>query len=217
MSTITRLKSQKNQNRVNVYLDSQFVFGMDLDRLVKTGLKVGQEIPDEEIEKLRGEEVKGKLLDQALKFLSYRPRTEKEVRIYLEKRTKLFKGNIAIAILDLKRITEKILKKLEDMGLIDDKAFVAWWLEQRTTFRPRGKQALRMELRQKGIAESLVDEMVGRVDEIQLAQKIAQKKLKSYQKLDQKVFRQKMVAFLSRRGFSWETIKTVLEQLSQKE
>lgn len=199
MAKITQIKPQKNKKRINIYLDGKFAFPLDADNFLKAGLKIGQRLSEKEIKRLRDEDVKGKLYDKVLKFLSYRPRSEKEIRDYLEKKG----GNT--------EVIKKITRKLKRQKLVDDAAFAAWWIEQRLTFRPRGKKALRMELTQKGINRELAEEVINQmVDELALAEKVVQKKVKAYRKLELLEFREKMTAFLARRGFSWETIKKVL-------
>lgn len=133
-----------------------------------------------------------KLLDKAYRFLSFRPRSEKEIKNYLKKKKAPDK------------IAQKIIDELKKQKLIDDLEFAYWWVEQRNTFRPKGKIALQVELRQKGvdreIAQRVIDETV---DEFALAKKVFQKK--------------KAPALLARRGFSWATIKKVLDKSAKKE
>lgn len=139
-----------------------------------------------------------KLLDKVYRFLSLRPRSEKEISNYLKKRK--VSGDVV----------EKIFKILREQNLIDDSAFTAWWIEQRTTFRPKGKIALKVELKQKGIDGKIIEEALSQVDELKLAKKAVQKKLKLYANLSPQDFRQKISTFLSYRGFSWSTIKKIL-------
>jgi len=146
-----------------------------------------------------------KPLDRAYRFLSFRPRSEKEIKNYL-KRKKVPDEAI-----------QKVVDELKRQKLVDDLEFARWWIEQRQTFRPKGKIALQMELGQKGVdrevTQGVIDEMV---DELALAKKAFQKKKVAYEKLSQREFRQKMSAFLARRGFSWSTIKETLDELGKK-
>lgn len=202
---ITRLKAQKNQKRVNVYLDGRFAFGLDADYLVKTGLKVGQELKKKEVEKLVFEGEFQKFYDRCLRLLSDRPRSEKEIRDYLKKK-KAFPSLI-----------EKIVEKLKKLKHLDDLEFAAWWVEQRAEFRPRGKWALRSELFKKGIKRELIDRVLEeKVDEVLLAKKAAEKKNKVFSKLKGFEFEKKMGAYLNRLGFSWEVVKKVLEEMKKK-
>lgn len=205
MPLVTKIKSQKNKNRVNIYLDNKFAFGLDADNFLKAGLKVGQKLSEEKIEDLISKNEFQKLLDRTFRLLSYRPRSEKEIRDYLKRRKSSPKS------------IEIIIEKLKRLNQINDEKFASWWVRQRITFRPRGKFGLSMELKQKGIGKEIIEKVVNeKVDELPLAMKLAQKKLKTYQNLPKREFYQKMFAFLARRGFSWETIKKTVAKFLDK-
>lgn len=209
MPIITAIKFQKSarrrKQRVNIFLDGQFAFALEAERLIKAKLKVGQKLTPATVKALKKQDRKDKLYDQVLKFLSYRPRSEKEIRDYLKK--KAAKPKTAA----------KIVKKLKKIALLDDRAFAAWWVEQRSRFRPKGKQALRLELWQKGVdGEIIENSLFSDAKELKLARKASRKKTKTYQKLNPFEQRQKMTAFLARRGFSWPIIKMTLEELKKK-
>src|SRR5687767_9245116 len=88
-----------------------------------------------------------KYLDRALHFLRYRPRTEKEIINYLSKK----KAD--------DKTSQLVVEKLKDLQLINDHEFAKWWIEQRQTFRPRGMHIIKMELKQKGVAEDIIQEV----------------------------------------------------------
>ncbi|MBI2587417.1 RecX family transcriptional regulator [Candidatus Amesbacteria bacterium] len=98
------------------------------------------------------------LLDQSLKFLSYRPRSKKEVETFLRKKTK-----------DDTLINQTITK-LEAAKLINDEEFGRWVIESRSRSRPRGIRLLKQELKQKGVDTDI------NVDEVELAEKALEKK-----------------------------------------
>jgi regulatory protein len=98
-------------------------------------------------------------------------------------------------------------------GLVDDLQFAQTWVENRSAFRPRGRRALVVELRQKGITEEAIDEALHDLDEDNLAYQAALKQSRRYAGLDWQVYRQKMGAFLARRGFNYEVAKPVIEQV----
>jgi len=107
---------------------------------------------------------------------------------------------------------------LSNLGLIDDEAFVDWWLEQRATFRPKGKKALMMELRFKGIDRDLIERSLAeKIDEEGLAKKAALKKISSLRNLSLEIQREKLIGFLSRRGFNWTIIRKTLDEIFQKD
>ena len=138
---ITALKIQKkNKNRVSVYLDDEYAFG--LSRIVAGWLAVGNQLSDEKIIELQAQDSVEVALQRALNFLSYRPRSVQEVRKNLKNKHEVPTG-----------IIDQIIERLERGGLVDDQKFAELWVENRSEFRPRGSHALRMELRQKGIEE----------------------------------------------------------------
>lgn len=203
MPQITAIKPQKRQNRFNIFVDGQFAFGLDADTLVKSGLKIDQEISQDEIEKLVKENEFQKFYDRVLKFFSYRPRSEKELHDWF------FKKQVG-------ELTQKLIReKLEQQGYLNDEEFAKWWIEQRMSFRPAGARLLAMELRQKGVKKDLIarllDCYIAKDSEIELAKKVMEKKLKTLRNLSPQKMREKLAAALLRRGFTWETIKEVID------
>jgi regulatory protein len=205
MRKITAIEAQKrNPNRVNIYLDDQFAFG--LARIVAAWLQVGQELSDEKIAAMQAEDAQEVALQKSLHFLSYRARSIEEVRKNLEKH------EIPEAVIQL------TLEKLQNAGLLNDHDFARIWVENRNTFRPRGRRALRMELRQKGLPESVIETTLEETtDEQALALTAARKHLRKLQGLDWMDFRKKMAGFLGRRGFPYEVIASVTRQVWQEE
>ena len=213
MSIITDIKPQKNKKRVNIYLDGKFAFALPAETLVKAGLKLGQKLSEKQIENLIFKNEFQKLLDKVYRILSLRPRSEKEIEDYLKKKIWKFREDQSKT---KDKMIGEIISVLKEQKLIDDLAFAAWWVEQRAAFRPRGKMALRMELRRKGVDQEFIDEAIKKVDELSLAKKAAQKKLKAFKKLDPHEFREKMSAFLARCGFSWGVVKVVIDDFAKK-
>lgn len=148
-----------------------------------------------------GKREKVNLLDKVYRFLAVRPRSEKEIADYLKKKKATPEA------------TEKIFSLLKQQDLIDDSAFGEWWVEQRSTFRPKGKIALKAELKQKGIASEIIEKELEKINELVLAKKALAKKIRIFEKLPPEKFRQKITTFLSYRGFSWSTIKKILDKL----
>lgn len=144
--------------------------------------------------------------DRVLKFLSFRPRSEKEIKDFLQR--KKVKADLQ----------EQILEKLRRQNLINDEEFTRWWIEQRTSFKPMGKRAMIMELRRKGIPNALITNyQLPMTNEVALAKKAAEKKVRLYKNLPPLELKRKLSAFLARRGFSWETIEETIDEMSKKE
>ncbi len=200
MPIITSLKSQKNKNRVNVYLDGIFGFGIDLDNLVLSGIKVNKEFTEEEIEKIIKKAEFQKTYDKFLKFATLRPRSEKELWDWLRR----------------KKIHESMYKdlfnRLKHLDLIDDLEFAKWWVEQRQAFRPKSKRILNSELRIKGIKKEIIEKVLGeeKIDEEKIAGQLLEKKAYKWRGLESYKAKQKMSQYLAGKGFSWDVIEKVV-------
>lgn len=196
---ITALKYQKkNPDRVSVYLDGRFAFG--LPAIVASRLKRGQALSDAEIEALQAEGEADKAYNSALNYLSYRPRSRYEIHTYLQKRG-----------LPQEQI-DGVADRLERAGLLDDEAFARFWVENRERFRPRGLRALRYELRIKGVSGEIIDRALDTVDPAESAYRSAEKKARRLRNLDRQTFYRKMIAFLSRRGFAYDVAREATDR-----
>jgi len=199
--TITALKVQKrNPNRVSVYLDGEYAFG--LARIVAAWLTVDQTLSDEEIKTLQAKDTDETAFLAALRFLNYRARTEVEVK------KKLFEKGYSEVVI------EQTLERLRRGNLLDDAQFAQAWVENQTTFRPRGRRALAFELRHKGVSDELIQQTLGEMtDEETLAYQAAMRQERKWAGLEWKDFRVKVGQFLARRGFSYGTIAPVVTRL----
>lgn len=199
--TITALKVQKrNPNRVNVYLDNEFAFG--LARIVAAWLHVGQELDEAKIASLQKEDQAEVAYQKALHFLSFRPRSEKEVEQRLLKED--YTENVISATID----------RLKEQHFLSDPQFAALWVENRTAFRPRSQRMLAMELRQKGIAEEVISSALEQTDEDEvLAYQAAQRYVRRLKGLEWQVFRQRLTGYLGRRGFHYGTAAPVVRRI----
>ncbi len=198
--TITALSpQQKNQERVNVYLDEKFAFG--LAALVAARLKVGQRLSEEEITRLQALDEVEEAYNKSLNFLSYRPRSRAELERYLKDKK----------VSDDARV--KVLERLDRAQLVDDAEFAQYWIENREQFAPRSKRALRQELRQKGLSDDEVQTALEPVDEERSAYEAARKRAARMQSLDRETFYRRLSGFLQRRGFDYEMVKTVVTRL----
>jgi regulatory protein len=194
MRKITELKQQKrNKDRVSVFLDGTFAFGLTLE--AAAGLRVGQELSDEAIEQLQDRETMVRARQSAFRFVSYRPRSIAEVR-----RNLLGKKYDEI-------IVETVINDLVERDYLDDEAFAAYWVEQRETFKPRSQFALRQELHEKGVPREIIRSAVRQVDESDAANKAAEKRAYRWSHYTEEAFQEKMISYLRRRGFNYNTAK----------
>lgn len=197
---ITDIKVQKrNRKRVNIYLDGEYAFSVGL--LAGASLGRGDMLSDAEIEELQRLDSAETAHDRTLNYLAYRPRSNSEVRHYL--RDKGFP----------EQVVEEVIGRLSRAGLLDDLAFARYWVENRETFQPRGQVLLRQELRQKGISDGVIDELLAELDEGKSAYEAGIQRARRYAHLDPEAFTQKMSGFLRRRGFEYEVVRETVARL----
>lgn len=200
MRKVTALSYQKNNaDRVNVYLDGEFAFG--LAEVVAIRLSVGQELSPDEIESLQEEDDYEKAKKNALSLIARRPRSISEIERHLRN-----KGFSELVI-------EQVANRLQELDLLNDSAFADYWVEQRETFRPRSKLALQQELQQKGLSRSVIDAAVDQVDEQSSAMRIAEKQANKWAYLSEEEFKVKLGRFLQRRGFPYDVIETTINKI----
>lgn len=200
MGKITALTRQKrNTNRVNVYLDGQFAFG--IDAFVAISLKVGQTLTAEEINKLQAQDEIEKAKNTAIRLIEYRPRSIAEVKNHLKKKNF---SDLSI---------EQAIERLIDVDLLNDEKFARYWLEQRNTFKPRSKMALQQELRQKGVDRTIIDATLDTLDEEDAARRAAQAKARRWKQLPEPEFKKKLGQYLQRQGFSYTIIRELIDSI----
>jgi regulatory protein len=148
-------------------------------------------------------------LNRALRFLSFRPRSEKEIRDY-------FKIKHVDSL-----VSQKVIDKLKESKFLNDLEFARWWVEQRTLITPRAWRIIKIELKQKGISSEIIEELninseSEEENDLTMAIKLAQKRLPRYKNLSRQEIYQKMGRFLISKGFDYDTIKRSIDGLLQE-
>lgn len=216
MPTITAITPQKKSGRFNLFLDGNFAFGIESETLLSTNLKVGKIISAEAITEIVKKEQGTKLLDLATNFLSYRPRSEKEVKDYLTKKIAQ-KENIKFALAAQSPMIGQTIAKLKRYKYLDDREFAKWFVTSRTSSHPKGSMVIRLELKRKGIADDLITKTLsGLLNETDLAKKAVEKKVKRWANLPPMDFKKKFYVYLASRGFDYETIKDTFAFFKKK-
>lgn len=196
---VTALTFQKRHpSRVNVHLDGRFAFG--LAAIEAARLRVGQLLSAQEITELKERDTDEQAYERALTLLSYRPRSLTEIRRRLREAD--FPSSAVQAA----------LARLERAGLADDHAFARYWVDNRERFRPRGTRMLRWELRQKGVTDDIIEEVLVDVNETASALRLARNRASRLRDLDELTFRQRLNAYLARRGFSYTITADVVRR-----
>lgn len=192
----------KNEHRVNIFIDDEFAFSLDLSQVVEFKLKVGKTLEDVEIKKLKKASNFGKLYQGTLEWVLSRPRSICETKDYLKKK-QFNKKEYGITDEDI----EKVLETLKAKNYLSDQKFTEYYIENR--FRNKGisKKRLGLELIKKGISPEIIERAFAVIprDETAEIQKIIARKCKQYSE-------EQLVVYLLRQGFNYDLIKSILDQ-----
>ncbi len=137
---------------------------------------------------------------EALRFVSYRPRTEAEVR---RKLRRTYPSNLV----------DEVVILLRDEKLIDDSAFASAWAESRHSLKPRSAYAIRRELLTKGVDRNVAEEAVEGLDDDDSAYRAAQSLARRTAPLGLAAFRRRLLGFLRRRGYATSACRRTIDRL----
>jgi regulatory protein len=199
---------QKSDNRVNVIVDGKYRFSLDVYQVIDLGIRVGKEYSETELVELETESQFGKLYGRALEYCMMRPHSGKEVRDYLYRKTldvRTKTGGIRKGA--DKAIAGRVFNRLVEKGHIDDEQFTRWWVENRSLKKGASRRKLEAELRVKGVDLQIIEKHLAdsaRTDDDELRKVIAKK---SGRYSDP----QKLMRYLARQGFSYDDIKSALQ------
>lgn len=153
---------------------------------------------------MRTFELYPKLMDASLRFVSMRPRSRKEIELFLAKTLRRHHTTAP-------SVVRQVLRRLEELGYINDLAFAEWWVSQRTTATPKGKFRIAQELLQKGVSKSDRETALRAAgDETETARRAIGARQKTWAP-------ERLWAYLARRGFSRDTIQSVVDDVAGKE
>lgn len=204
---ITAITQQKNnKDRYSVFIDDNFAFALIMQDIVYFKLKQGEEISQEKYDFIQNELIYIQAQDIALHYIAYKMRTEQEVR------KKLFEKEYT------EYIIERVIHFLIEYHYIDDMKYCKSYIKQRLQCNPKGVYVLKMELKQRGIKQSIIDKAIENsdVDELNDAIKLLQKKCLYLDDIDEKN-KKRLFAFLQRRGYSYDIIKEAFAYVTKNE
>ena len=200
---VTALRpTKRDPDRIAVDLDGSFAFALPATLVADERIDVGDMLDVDRVSALLAADQASRATEAALVFLSYRPRSEKEVRDRLRRG-----GYEQDAI-------EHAISRLHEWRYLDDADFARRWVENRTAHRPRGKRLLQQELRHKGIdgetARDAIDD--AELDETGAAEALARRRLPSYAGDEPAAIRRRLGAYLARRGYGYDVIRIALDR-----
>ncbi|MFQ5652107.1 MAG: RecX family transcriptional regulator [bacterium] len=204
--TITKIEAQKKRkNRVSIYLDEAFAFGVDISVVAKFHLKKGNCLDEDDISEILLAEEKKQIKESALRYLAGRAHSEQELRTKL--RQKGYSETHVAAVLD----------ELKEARFIDDGEFAHSFVRNRMVNKPMGERGLRHELLRKGVSEEIIDRAVKQAfaehSQEEIAMRLVERRKERYNGLPEPVQTKRLHDFLMRRGFSWEVVNEVMEKI----
>ncbi len=195
---VTNIKQQvKRRGRYSVFLDGKYSFSLSENELLSSGIKIGREYSKEEFEQLKQTAVQDKAYMRSIDLLARRARSEWELRDYLKR--KEYEPEVV----------DQIIKKLSEKGYINDEKFATSWVENRRLLKSTSKRKLQLELKQKRISNDVIDNVLenDETDEKEVLKELVAKKRHQTKYQDNL----KLMQYLSRQGFGYGDIKSVLE------
>ena len=205
MAKVTALKfSRTDGKKVRVSLEGAPDFSLRAEIVALEKLKVGREISSRKIEGLKKRGLSERCYHAAAHFLSFRPRSENELKERLAKRG-----------FDSSNIRE-VVSRLREQGLLDDRAFARFWVDNRTRLGPRSRWLIGRELKQKGVSSEVIDHAVDILDDGETAYNAAATRASRLTGSDYRSFRLRLGQYLKRRGFSYDVIKETTDRLWQE-
>ncbi len=199
---VTEIAAQQRpgSDRENVFIDGVYAFSLAVE--VAATLRVGQVLSEQDCGELLARDEYHRALASALNFLSYRPRSEREIR------DRLGRHDFAAPTLTA------VLERLRELRLVDDEAFAEYWIGQRQAHAPRGSLLLKQELFRKGVASETT---AAAIDSAELdddtAYQAGAKRARQLRAAEQRDFTQRMSAYLARRGFGWDVVSPAVKRL----
>jgi regulatory protein len=201
---ITEIRDQvRDPERVSLFIDGEFRLGLPRIAVAERSLRVGQILTEQDIAELEAIDEISRATNQAVRLLSFRPRSRHELESRL--RRKGFESDSINAAIE----------RMVELGYINDEEFAQYWVENRQQHRPRGRRLLASELRSKGVPPDVVDQAIDEsaIDEFGDALELARKRADRLRGLDRETWRRRMAGFLQRRGYGWDVVRRVLEEI----
>lgn len=208
---ITSISAQiRNPDRVNISVDGEYRFSLDISQVTDLGVKVGRELSEEDLAEFETESQFGKLYARALEYSLMRPHSVREVRDYLWRKTRDRRGKEGKMIQGYSpTLAERVLAKLQQKSYVNDEQFAKWWVESRNVVKGTSLRKLSAELRAKGVSGEIIEATLsesGREDGDELAKVVAKKRARYPDD-------QKFMQYLARQGFDYESIKQALRPI----
>lgn len=210
MPTITKITEQKRRaNRRNVFLDGQFAFGCNINVVAKFRLREGLPLTDEQVSQIQLGEVKQECFDKAMEAIGSRLHSRAELH------RKLMRREYGETVVNV------VLDDLARLGYVNDEQFAKTKAMSAAQYKHHGRRRAFIELRKAGVTGEVADRALNDVyeqhDSTAVAKELARKQLPRLKKLEPVVARRRLVGMLQRRGFDYDDIRPVIDEVLGQE
>ncbi len=200
---VTAIEPQaRHPDRVNIFIEGEFAIGLAASVALESGIVIGQLLSDTDAQQLAEAEEVHRATESALRLVSYRARSESEIRQRLSR-----KDFSAPAI-------DAAIRQMRDWGYINDQEFARQWVASRESHRPRSTRLMKRELASKGVDAETADRAVddADIDDFRVALDLARKWMPRIEREDAQTQRRRLSGYLQRRGFGWDVVRRVLDE-----
>jgi regulatory protein len=197
---VTAVVRKRRSKLVDVYVDGELKMTIGAELAEERGLRAGGLASAGDLARIEYEHARRSCLQSAVRLLAYRPRSERELRGRLRQK------GFAHAPVD------EAVGRLRGLGYIDDAAFAKAYTETRQASGPRSQRLLTVELRQRGVASTIAEDATSAIEDEAAAYDAANRRAGSLRGLEYGRFRERLGAFLTRRGFSYDVARSVIER-----
>jgi regulatory protein len=203
--------------RIAVEIDGALAAVVPVEVVSRLGLTVRGHVPETAVATLAEEGASLKTYDRALRFLAARGRSVRELRrrLLLAKEPEPF--------------VDAALQRLEGLGLLNDTDYARQVARSQMLGRGYAPRRLQQELARRGVARDVADRAIDLVltedaapggfgaesgiDLTETIEKLARRKLRGLAGLDPDTRARRLYAFLARRGYDSDDIRSVLAKL----
>jgi len=198
----------RHPGRFELLVDGKSVATLSLDAIERLRLVVGGTIDGLE-ERIAQEASALRTYDRALNMLAFRGRASKELA-----RSLVRKG-------EPRELVDRAIERLTEQGLLDDAAFAESFTRAKVLGAQQSRRRVQQDLARKGVARDVTDAAIAtvfeeeQVDQREIVEQAARKKLGSLRKLEPVVRRRRLYAFLARRGYDAEDIRAAMDAVGE--
>lgn len=201
MPTVTKIERQKHNNeRVSVFIDGEYSFSVSDEIIIQYGIAVGMNVNSLPLKEITEEDEYKRALSSAFKHMSVSEKTEKQIV------THLLRKEFSQAV------TQRVITRLKELNYIDDLTFAKNFVEHTSG---KGKRAVIFKLREKGVPDSIINEVIANMSEdsqLESAIELLKKQLPKLSKYEGYEKKRRLNDFLLRRGFDWSVAAEAIEK-----